>query len=267
VPRRVRHTARATPLGHRLEVRRRRAPRRSSLREARRDGPASPRCDGARSGASEEGPSSPLGISRVSREAKLSTCAAPADDDTHRRIRALVNEYMDFVWRSLRRLGVVEADCDDGCQRVWVVLAQKFTSVEDAKMRSYVFSVVVRVASEMRRQHRRHQHLVFDELDAEPMRPEAEGRLERQRVLEVLDRILAELGWDLRTVFIMYEIEGMSSKEIADVLAISRGTVASRLRLGRAAFQRGLQRHQARLGAAGPTARVLTGKKSSGSSS
>jgi RNA polymerase sigma-70 factor (ECF subfamily) len=213
---------------------------------------------------------SPPGVSRRSPEAALtcnSAAPAPADDDTHHRIHALVNEYMDFVWRSLRRLGVVEADCDDGCQRVWVVLAQKLPSVQHAKMRSYVFSVVVRVASEMRRQHRRHQHLAFDELDAEPTRPDTEGRLERQRVLEVLDQILAGLGWELRTVFIMYEIEGMSSKEIAEVLAISRGTVASRLRLGRAAFQRSLERHQARFGAAGSTARAMRGGNGSGSSS
>jgi RNA polymerase sigma-70 factor (ECF subfamily) len=171
---------------------------------------------------------------------------APADDDTHRRVHALVNEYMDFVWRSLRRLGVVEADCDDGCQRVWVVLAQKMPVVEATKVRSYVFSVVVRIASEMRRSHRRHQHLAFDELDVEPTRPEAEGQLERRRVLELLDHILAGLSWELRTVFIMYEIEGMSSREIADVLGLSRGTIASRLRLGREAFQRSLQRHRAR---------------------
>jgi RNA polymerase sigma-70 factor, ECF subfamily len=211
---------------------------------------------------------SPHGASRRSREAEATrTGVALADDDTHRRVHALVNEYMDFVWRSLRRLGVVEADCDDGCQRVWVVLAQKLPNVQPAKIRSYVFSVVVRVASEMRRQHRRHQHVAFDELDAEPTRPEAEGCLERQRVLEVLDRILAGLGWELRTVFIMYEIEGMSSKEIAEVLAISRGTVASRLRLGRAAFQRSLQRHQARYGAEGPSLRALKAGSDSGSSS
>jgi RNA polymerase sigma-70 factor (ECF subfamily) len=170
----------------------------------------------------------------------------PEGVDTHRRVHALVNEYTNFVWRSLRRLGVAEADCDDGCQRVWVVLAQKLSSIESDKLRSYVFSVVVRVASEMRRHHRRHQHLAFDELDIEPTRPEAEGRAERQRVLELLDQILTGLSWDLRTVFVMYEIEGMSSPEIAEVLGIRRGTVASRLRLAREAFQRSLQRHRAR---------------------
>jgi RNA polymerase sigma-70 factor (ECF subfamily) len=182
---------------------------------------------------------------------RLTALPAWSTDDMRRRVHELVNEYMDFVWRSLRRLGVAEADCDDGCQRVWVVLAQKLESIEPTKVRSYVFSVVVRVASEMRRNYRRHQHVEFDELCVEPGRPDAEGLVEQQRVRQLLDQILAGLSWDLRTVFVMYEIEGMSSPEIAEVLGISRGTVASRLRLGREAFQRSLQRYRARARGAG----------------
>jgi RNA polymerase sigma-70 factor, ECF subfamily len=196
----------------------------------------------------------PAGSSATGSAAERSRLAAlPAwsSDDMRRRVHELVNEYMDFVWRSLRRLGVAEPDCDDGCQRVWVVLAQKLDSIEPTKVRSYVFSVVVRVASEMRRNYRRHQHVEFDELCVEPGRPDAEGLVEQQRVRQLLDQILAGLSWDLRTVFVMYEIEGMSSPEIAEVLGISRGTVASRLRLGREAFQRSLQRHRARARGAG----------------
>jgi RNA polymerase sigma-70 factor (ECF subfamily) len=191
---------------------------------------------------------------------------APPADDTHRRVHALVNEYMDFVWRSLRRLGVGDSDCDDGCQRVWVVVAQKLPSIEPDKVRSFLFSVVVRVASEIRRNSRRHQHIALDELDIEGARSDAEGQMDQQRVRQLLDQILSGLSWDLRTVFIMYEIEGMSSPEIADALGISRGTAASRLRLAREAFQRSLQRHRIRSATASARAVSLAGKSRVGKS-
>jgi RNA polymerase sigma-70 factor (ECF subfamily) len=162
------------------------------------------------------------------------------------RVQQLVAEYMDFVWRSLRRLGVAAADCDDGCQRVWVVLAKKVAFIEPAKTRSYIFSIVVRVASEIRRANGRHQHLELDERLLAPAVLDAEGLLEQKRAREVLDQVLAGLSWDLRTVFVMFELEGLSSPEIAEALGVRRGTVASRLRLAREAFQRGIQRFQAR---------------------
>jgi len=172
-----------------------------------------------------------------------------------RQVHALVTQYMDFVWRSLRRLGVADADCDDGCQRVWVVVAQKANVIVPEKVRSYIFSVVLRVASEMRRSHQRRQHVELDEelLDEAPL--DAEGLLEKQRGRQVLDRLLMSLSWDLRTVFVMFEIEGMSSPEIAQALGVSRGTAASRLRLAREAFARGLQRYQAQTRGASAGAR------------
>jgi RNA polymerase sigma-70 factor (ECF subfamily) len=172
--------------------------------------------------------------------------AAVTPAEVAARVQQLVTEYMDFVWRSLRRLGVAAVDCDDGCQRVWVVLAKKVAFIEPAKTRSYIFSVVVRVASEIRRSNGRHQHLELDERLPAPAVLDAEGLLEQKRAREVLDQVLAGLSWDLRTVFVMFELEGLSSPEIAEALGIRRGTVASRLRLAREAFQRGIERFRAR---------------------
>jgi RNA polymerase sigma-70 factor, ECF subfamily len=182
--------------------------------------------------------------------APVVTARAPATAEVraelHRRVHALVRGHLDFVWRSLRRLGVAEADCDDGCQRVWVVVARKAEAIEPGKAKSFIFSVVVRVAAEMRRSQRRHRHVSLNETSLAGGAPDAQHLLERQRELQILDEVLDGLSWDQRTVFVMFEFEGMTSLEIGEVLGLSRGTVASRLRLAREAFQRGVQRHQAR---------------------
>ena len=52
--------------------------------------------------------------------------------------------------------------------------------------------------------------------------------------------------FDQRTVFVLFELEGMKGDEIAAMLDIPAGTVASRLRLAREAFQRAVSRLQAR---------------------
>lgn len=185
----------------------------------------------------EPTPSEPEGPARPESPARVSL-----------NMQRLVSEYLDFVWRSLRRLGVAEADCDDGCQRVWVILARKMGTIDATKTRSFVFSVVVRVASEMRRVSGRRQdrHVALDELELEPTGVDTEGLLEQKRHRELLDQVLAGLSWELRTVFVMFELEGLSSPEIADALGLRRGTVASRLRLARAEFQRGVLQAQRR---------------------
>lgn len=165
-----------------------------------------------------------------------------------RRMRELVIEHNSFVWRALRRLGVREADCADGCQRVWLVVARKGESIQPEKLKSYLFSVVVRTASDMRRYSARRPDVDFDELLLGVV-PDAEGELEKRRARALLDQILAELSWKLRTVFVMFEIEGFSALEIAEALDLPPGTVSSRLRLARRAFDQAVERQRERFAA------------------
>jgi RNA polymerase sigma-70 factor (ECF subfamily) len=60
---------------------------------------------------------------------------------------------------------------------------------------------------------------------------------EQRRAAAILDRLLAAMELDLRAVFVLDEIEEMSRAEIAQVLGIPEGTVASRLRRARQDFQ------------------------------
>ena len=78
-------------------------------------------------------------------------------------------------------------------------------------------------------------------------RPSAEALLDQKRLRMILDRVLDTLTDDLRVSFVLYELEGMSSPEIAELLRIPVGTVASRLRRGREAFEVEVGRVKAKL--------------------
>ena len=57
---------------------------------------------------------------------------------------------------------------------------------------------------------------------------------DRKRMRELLDRVLDQMDGNLRDVFVLHEFEELNMSEIAAVLGIPRGTVASRLRRARA---------------------------------
>lgn len=159
------------------------------------------------------------------------------------RVQGWVEEYLDFVWRSLRSLGVPRADCDDGCQKVWWVVARKAAAIQPGKERSFIFSVVMRVASEMRRGAERSSVVPLDpELPSTD--PDIEELCEQRRARSLLESLLEGMPWEQRVVFVMFELEGLSSHEIARSLNVPRGTIASRLRLAREAFNRALSRYQ-----------------------
>jgi len=154
------------------------------------------------------------------------------------RLNRIVADHFDVLWRFLRRLGVPNGGLDDAVQEVVLVLARKLDRVRSGSERAFVLSVAFRVASGARRLRRR-QREVSDEELGELEAPEAdpEQQLERRRLAALLDRALAELPFELRAVFVLYELEQLTMAEIASTLTLPPGTVASRLRRAREQFE------------------------------
>lgn len=158
-------------------------------------------------------------------------------------LRALVDQHVSFVFRSLRRLGVEDMSLDDAVQQVWIVVAKRLGDIRPDRERAFLFGIATRVASEVRRSARRRKHVGDDEtvaaaLDAAPL---ADERIDQKRARAMLDEILNEMSDDLRAVFVLYELEQATMAEIADALAIAPGTVASRLRRAREVFSKAVQ--------------------------
>lgn len=77
----------------------------------------------------------------------------------------------------------------------------------------------------------------------EPVDPSGD-HTERTQQQELMERALAQLAADLRAIFVLREVEGLSYREIAEALGIKEGTVGSRLNQAR----RQLRKHLVELG-------------------
>lgn len=163
-------------------------------------------------------------------------------------LRRLILEQADFVWRSARRLGVPEAMADDATQQVFLIVQSKIHTIVAGHERGFLFGVAINVAAHVRRTLARRREV--DERQAPEVADHAplpDEALDQHRARALLDTVLDAMDLELRTVFVMIELEEMTMVEVAEVLALAPGTVASRLRRARVEFQKQAQRVRAQL--------------------
>ncbi len=163
--------------------------------------------------------------------------------DAERRVRAVMHEQYDFVWRSLRRLGVRHADTDDATQEVFLVFAKRLERVTPELERAFLFGTAVRIASNRRRQSRRSPEepaLGLDDVCAPGLSPEELSGLSRAR--RQLQEIMEGMSMEQRAVFVLCELEELTAPAAAELLALPVGTVSSRLRGARQVFSQAVQR-------------------------
>jgi RNA polymerase sigma-70 factor (ECF subfamily) len=155
------------------------------------------------------------------------------------RLEAMVSEHFDSLWRFLRQLGLPESDVDDGVQEVLMVAARRLADIQIGSERAFLMSSAVRVASTLRRARARRRELIDDELfDLADLGPSPEASLDLNRSRRLLDAVLDQLPTPLRAIFVLYELEELTMAEIAALLDLPPGTVASRLRRARARFDK-----------------------------
>lgn len=173
--------------------------------------------------------------------------AVPVADNSPdgQRLSALFQQHYDFVWRSVRRLGVPSDGVDDAAQEVFVVASRRLASIEAGKERAFLFGTALRVASDARRARAR-RRLSNDEPDPVDSTPRIDELVDQKRARALLDEIVAALPDDVRPIFLLFELEGMTMAEIAAVLDLPAGTVASRLRRARELFATSVARHERR---------------------
>jgi RNA polymerase sigma-70 factor (ECF subfamily) len=189
---------------------------------AETDDPSDDAGDPGASGAPDEGRRSP-----------------PESPAQRARLRAMVDSHFEAVWRALRRLGVSQTDMDDCAQQVFWVASRKLASITEGSEQGFLIGTAVRVASDYRRARDRRREVAEDgSIERADPGPQPDELAEQKRLRGLLDGVLSAMPMDERAVFVMFELEELSTREIAAILDIPAGTVASRLRRAREEFER-----------------------------
>jgi len=169
---------------------------------------------------------------------------APLDFD------AVYTEHFHHVSRWARALGGLSADLDDLTQEVFLVVRRKLSSFDGPSVQAWLYGITRKTVSDYRR--RAWMRRVFSgltrSLDAEPSRAHAHepqhvhgpgmDATERWEAQRILRRVLDQMSDVRRTAFILFEIEGYSGEEIAELEGIPVATVYTRLHHARKDFLR-----------------------------
>jgi RNA polymerase sigma-70 factor, ECF subfamily len=171
------------------------------------------------------------------------------DVETSREFSALVRAEFEWVWRLLRRVGLSSADADDATQQVFLVASRRTEEVLGGRARPFLYGTAIRVAANARRTLRRRREVPSEApapCNTSGPGPSLDDLLEQRRARILLDELLGRMPPELRRVLVLSEIEQCTAQQIAQLEALPPGTVASRLRRARAAFNDLLEREQHR---------------------
>jgi RNA polymerase sigma-70 factor (ECF subfamily) len=166
--------------------------------------------------------------------------AVPRDSDGTSRPQALdftgiFDSEFDYVWHTLRRLGVREADLEDLTHDVFFAVYQRGESYDPSRpLRPWLFGFAFRVASSYRRRSRFRHEVAGEPIDLPAEGPSALDRAVQRQTADLAREALDSLELGRRAVFILHELDEFAMPEVASALEIPLNTAYSRLRLARA---------------------------------
>lgn len=152
--------------------------------------------------------------------------------------------YFEFVWRSLRMLGVAHASLDDAVQDVFGTVSRQLQRFEGrSSLRTWVYGIAQYTAANHRRSARRKSAPLEPlHLGLESAEPSPEAHAEASELADVIQNFCNELDEGRRAVFVLGLLEEVPAAEIAELLAIPVNTVYSRKRALERALRERLER-------------------------
>lgn len=158
----------------------------------------------------------------------------------------LYAQHFEFVWRSLRLLGVEESALADATQDVFSVVARQLSSFQGrSSLRTWVFGIAQHTAANHRRRRARKQEPLRPVSDTLPSaEPSPHAHAEGREAAELIVHFCSELEESRRAVFVLGLLEGVPAQDIAALLGLPLNTVYTRMHTLRKALQRRLEERE-----------------------
>lgn len=171
--------------------------------------------------------------------------ARPRTSERVLSFRAIFEAHYDYVWISLRRLGVSDRDREDVTNEVFFRVHGKLGAYDPSRpIRPWLFAFAVRAASDYRKLARNRHETLGGESEPLSAHP---GPMPDEQAIRQEERVLVARGLDTldlphRSVFVMHELDHVPVPTIAEALGIPLGTAYTRLRAARQDFAAAIRR-------------------------
>ena len=152
-----------------------------------------------------------------------------------------------FVWRTLRRFGVLETELEDAVQDVFLVAHRRRDEFERRSApRTWLYAIARRIAADRRRtvgrrERREHAYATSQSLARGSLRSRKESDPE---TWIFLTSFLDELDEEVREAFVLFELEGLRAKEASELTGVNANTLYARRRRARQSFEDALAQTQ-----------------------
>ena len=121
---------------------------------------------------------------------------------------------LDYLFQTLRRLGVSPGEIEDLAQEVFLILQQNWSGLDLSRpLRPYIFAVAFRLVCAHRR--RRGREVPYGYLEAEDQATGPEGSFQSKESAELLMAALDTVPLQRRAVVIMHDLDGFPIVEVA----------------------------------------------------
>jgi len=148
---------------------------------------------------------------------------------------------LDYVYRTLRRLGTAPSEVDDLAQEVFLALRRSWNEYDPERpLRPYLFGISFRIASAYERKRRR--EVAFGIVEVGDSGPGPDDALQSKQARALVLAALERIPLPRRAVLVMHDIDDIPVGHVASTLDIPLFTVYSRLRKARRELEAAVRR-------------------------